>query len=223
MATQLPTNTPPQTQSTAITLAGLFLALVVPEVAVLLLRTPGHGGPGFAVREVVFWAITLTLLLYVAFVEKRPLSSIGFRKPTWRTIASGVCAAFVMILGIAIIYGVVFPRLHLTINTSAMAQIMAHPWPVRLLLVLRAALFEETLYRGYAIERLAELTGSRIAAAGISCAAFTAVHLSYWGAAQLIVAAFAGLLLTALYLWRRNLPCNMLTHFLTDGVAFLLR
>jgi membrane protease YdiL (CAAX protease family) len=142
----------------------------------------------------------------VAFVEKRPLSSIGFRKPTWRTIASGLCAAFVMILGIAIIYGVIFPRLHLSINSNAIAQIMAHPWPVRLLLVLRAALFEETLFRGYAIERLTEITGSRIAAAAISCAAFTAAHLSYWGAAQLIVAGFAGLLLTALYLWQPRPP-----------------
>jgi membrane protease YdiL (CAAX protease family) len=223
MATQLGTTAPQKTQPAAITLGGLFLALVVPELAVLLLRTPPQGGPGFALREAIFWAITLAVLLYVAFVEKRPLSSIGFHKPTWRTVLWGLCTAFVMILGIAIIYGVVFPRLHLAINTSAMAQIMAHPWPVRLLLVLRAAIFEETLYRGYAIERLTELTGSRIAAALLSCAAFTAVHLSYRGAAQLIVAAFAGLLLTALYLWRRDLPCNMLTHFLTDGIAFLLR
>jgi membrane protease YdiL (CAAX protease family) len=223
MATQLATNATQKTQPTAITLGGLFLALVIPEVVVLLLRSPGQSGPNFALREAIFWAMMLTVFLYVAFVEKRPLSSIGFRKPTWRTIASGLCAAFVMILGIAIIYGVIFPRLHLSINSNAIAQIMAHPWPVRLLLVLRAALFEETLFRGYAIERLTEITGSRIAAAAISCAAFTAVHLSYWGAAQLIVAGFAGLLLTALYLWRRDLPANMLTHFLTDGIAFLLR
>ena len=60
-------------------------------------------------------------------------------------------------------------------------------------------------------------------AAAIAWAAFTVAHLSYWGWAQLIVAGFAGLVLTALYLWRRDLPCNMLAHFLTDGVGFLLR
>jgi len=47
-------------------------------------------------------------------------------------------------------------------------------------------------------------------------------HLSHWGVAQIVVAAAAGLVLTILYLWRRDLPTNMVAHFLVDGSQLLL-
>ena len=53
-------------------------------------------------------------------------------------------------------------------------------------------------------------------------AAFTYAHLAGWGAAQLIVAGSGGVVLTALYLWRRNLWVNMLAHWIADGAGFLL-
>jgi len=51
------------------------------------------------------------------------------------------------------------------------------------------------------------------------------VHLRpppYWGWTHLIVAGYGGLVLTALYLLRRDLAANMLAHWLTDAVGFLL-
>jgi membrane protease YdiL (CAAX protease family) len=48
------------------------------------------------------------------------------------------------------------------------------------------------------------------------------MHLSSWGVAQLIVAGYGGLLLTILYLWRRNLWANMLAHWLADAAGFLV-
>jgi uncharacterized protein len=107
-------------------------------------------------------------------------------------------------------------------NQAVMSEIKASSFLFRLLLVLRAAVYEEVVYRGYLIERLSELTGKRMLAAVISWALFTLAHWSGWGAAQLLVAGFAGAILTALYLWRRDLASNMLAHFITDGVGFLL-
>ena len=216
-----PSTPSPTRQPIALTLVGLSLALVLPEIIVL--AAPHLKGLFFAIRELIFWILTLVVFLYVRAVEKRPLSSIGLRSPTWRTWVWGLCAAVVALIGIGLIYGVVFRLFHLTMNMHAMNQLLALPRPVRFLVVLRAAIFEETLYRGYAIERLTELTGNRWAAALISLFAFTIAHISYWGAAQLLIAGFGGLVLTALYLWRRDLPCNMFTHFVTDGVGFLLR
>jgi membrane protease YdiL (CAAX protease family) len=92
----------------------------------------------------------------------------------------------------------------------------------QLLLVTRAAVFEETFYRGFAIERLTQITGRRWLAALISVLAFTFAHLEYWGWAHLIVAAFGGIALTGLYLLRRDLSANMIAHFLTDASGFLL-
>jgi uncharacterized protein len=77
-------------------------------------------------------------------------------------------------------------------------------------------------YRGFAIERLTELAHLRWLAAALSLAAFTYAHIGFWGWTHLIVAAFGGLTLTALYLWRRDLASNMIAHFFTDAVGFLL-
>jgi len=72
------------------------------------------------------------------------------------------------------------------------------------------------------IERLAELTRLRWLAALISLTAFTLAHLSYWGWSHLIIAGFGGAVLTGLYLLRRDLTSNMIAHFVTDGVGFLV-
>lgn len=209
-------------QPLTLTLGGLFLALVCPEAVVLLASELHRAHLGLATQEGIFWALTILILLYVSLVEKRPFSSIGLRKLGWRTLVWGVVSAIVIAFGIGVVYGISARVFHQSLNAHAMAQMMGHPWGVRLMLVLRAAIFEEVLYRGYAIERLSELTGSRFAAGAISWIVFTLAHLSYWGVASLVVAGFGGLALTVLYLWRRDLPCNMLAHFLTDGAGFLL-
>ena len=103
-----------------------------------------------------------------------------------------------------------------------MSAVKASPLWFRILLVTRAAVFEEAYYRGFAIERLAEITGFRWLAGLISLAGFTFAHLSYWGWSHLIIAAFGGAVLTGLYLFRRDLGANMIAHFVTDGVAFLV-
>lgn len=180
-----------------------------------------HLGP-LAGREILWWVLVLVVLLYVHFVEKRPLSSIGFRRPGFRDILVAVATAILMVAGITIIYAKVFPALHLHMNTRVMLGLMATPFWYRFLLVSRAAVAEEILFRGYPIERMEELTGSRDLAGVVSWAAFTIAHLSAWGWAQLMVAGFGGIFLTLLYLWRRNLWANMIAHWIADGAGFLL-
>jgi uncharacterized protein len=72
------------------------------------------------------------------------------------------------------------------------------------------------------IERLTELTRLRWLGALVSLVAFTLAHVNGWGWAHLLVAGFGGIVLTMLYLIRKDLACNMLAHFLTDAVAFLV-
>ena len=85
----------------------------------------------------------------------------------------------------------------------------------------RNGVAEEILYRGYPIERVQELTGYKWLAFLISVLAFTLAHLSSWEAAQLIVVGFGAVILALLYLWRRDLICNMVAHFLVDLVGFV--
>ncbi|HEY2444861.1 MAG TPA: CPBP family intramembrane glutamic endopeptidase [Rhizomicrobium sp.] len=203
-------------------LVGLLFTL---GVGLLPLGTWGraYSGLGRLVgNEVLWWVAVVVALAYVAFVERRSFASIGFRKPKILDLVLAAIAGVLMVAGIVFIYNVVFPALHLTMNASAMSYLLATPFWYRLMLVTRAAVAEELLFRGYPIERLTELAGSRVLAALISWAAFTYAHLSSWGAAQLIVAGYGGVVLTALYLWRRNLWANMLAHWIADGAGFLL-
>ena len=173
-------------------------------------------------RELVFWALTLVLLAYILLVERRPLSSIGLKRPNWKTAAFGILGALVMVGGMAFIYMVIYPALGLSASEPGMAAVTALPFWLRVMIVVRAAVFEEMYFRGFAIERLTDILGSRWGAAAISFAAFTVEHLGYWGWAHLMIAGFGGLILTGLYLWRRDLGANIIAHLLTDAIGFLL-
>jgi membrane protease YdiL (CAAX protease family) len=172
--------------------------------------------------EVLWWILCVAIYAYVLVVEHRPLSSIGLKRPGWREIGLAVITALLMVAGIVFIYSVIFPMLHLKMNVGQMNKIINASFVYRFLLVTRAAVFEETLFRGYPIERIGEWSGSRMLGGLITWVAFTYAHLSGWGGAQLIVAGFGGLLLTMLFLWRGNLWANMLAHWLADGAGFLL-
>lgn len=194
--------------------------------AVVLLLPLGRLVPGMSLaaqagREAIFWGMTLAILGYVLGVERRPLSSVGLRLPNWRSLAFGLMGAVVLTGGSALIYTVLLPALGLAPNSHAMAQIMATPVWFRLIVVIRAAVFEELCFRGFMIERVSEVTGLRWLAAVISLVAFTLEHLSFWGWVQLVVAGFGGLILTGLYLLRRDLASNMLAHFVPDFVGIV--
>lgn len=199
-----------------------ILVLIILQLPLAGYLAPGEGLGAQVRREAIFWALTFSLLVYVRVAERRPLSSIGLKQPTLKSVCFGVAGALVLVAGFAFIYMIIFPALGLPMNESQMAVVKSMPLWFRFLLVVQAAAFEEIYYRGFAIERLTELTGFRWLASLISLAAFTFAHLAYWGWAHLIVAAFGGAVLTVLYLFRRDLACNMLAHLITDGVGFLL-
>jgi membrane protease YdiL (CAAX protease family) len=198
-----------------------ILILIVFQLPLGRYLAPGNSFAAQIGAEVVFGALTLILVLHVLFVEGRPISSVGLVRPTWKTAAFGVAGALAMVAGIALIYIVVFPALGLSANEPAMSAVKSMPFWFRVLLIVRAAVFEEIYYRGFMIERLAELTHLRWIGALISLVAFTFAHLSGWGWAHLLVAGFGGAVLTGLYLLRRELVANMMAHFLTDAVGFL--
>jgi uncharacterized protein len=181
------------------------------------LASVGH----MAANELVYWGLVAAVLLYVLLIERRPLASIGLRKPSGRDIFAALAMGVLMIGVLAVMYLVVFPALHWD-ETQQLQTLTAVPFWLRFLSVVRAAVSEEVLFRGYALERVQELTGSRSVAGIFTWAIFTLEHLSYWGWHHLLVAGTAGALLTVLYLWRRNLWANMLAHFMVDAVGFLL-
>jgi len=200
---------------------GLLLALAVPfcHLSDLGRRLLGQRNP--VGGEFLWWIFLAAVLFYVAAVERTSLSSIGFRKPGWAEIVLGVGAAVVMFVGTGAIFQLVLPALHLSVAEKITSLATAPLW-VRLLTVTRAAVCEEVAFRGYGFERLAELSGSPLLAAVVTFALFTIAHLAGGGWGQVIIAAYGGLILTLLYLWRRNLWATIIAHWLTDASAFIL-
>ncbi|HXC57182.1 MAG TPA: type II CAAX endopeptidase family protein [Rhizomicrobium sp.] len=200
---------------------GLLLALGLPFCHLDDLGR-NHSGLGpLAGGEVLWWVLFAGILLYVLFVEREALSSIGFRRPGVWDIVLGILAGIVIFMGTGVIFQVVLPALHMSL-TRQMSAVATLPLWFRILNVTRAALVEETAFRGYGFERLKTLTTSPLLAGAATWVLFTAAHLSSWGWAQVIIAAYGGLVLTGLYMWRRNLWANIVAHWLTDGAAFLL-
>ncbi|HEY1548408.1 MAG TPA: CPBP family intramembrane glutamic endopeptidase [Kofleriaceae bacterium] len=189
-------------------LIGVVLAV---GIARLPLSAWEHEFAHLVLYELTWWLLVAGVLAYVRFVERRPLASIGFASPHVRGIAIAVAAGIAMLAVLATIY----------VGESTLSKLIATPLWWRLISVVRAAVAEEIIFRGYAIERLSELTGRRWLAAVTSCAIFALAHVGTWGWGHLIVAGAGGAMLTALYLWRRNLWINIIAHAIVDGVALL--
>ena len=204
---------------------GLAATLIFALLPIGRWIAPGDSIQALLCREAFWWIFAAAVLVWLTFVERLPLSSIGFRWPTWKTflfaLAGAAAVLFVMILHM----GVIVRVFHLDTTTVLEQQrmILSKPYWFRVVLVLRAAVVEEIVFRGYMIEKVRQLTGSGLLAVAVSVLTFTWAHYAGWGAVQLIPVFGAGTALALLYVWRRDLPSNMLAHFLTDGAGFLLR
>jgi uncharacterized protein len=208
-------------QSWVISIVGLLLALGVISLPLGSWLDASASTARAVGYELTIWASVALLLWYVMRIEKRPLSSIGFRAPGIKDVLIAVLAGIFILASMAAVYYVLFPALHWS-ETEQIAAASATPYWLQVLIVLRAAVSEEIFFRGYAIERLRELSGSRTVAAVVSCSVFTLDHVGFWGWHHIFLAGPAGIVLTLLYLWRRNLWVNMAAHFIVDGAIFLL-
>lgn len=182
-----------------------------------------HEDAGLANRlafELIVWAWVAGILLYVLRVERRPLSSIGFRALGVKDGIIAIVAGILILAILALISFVIFPALHWS-ESSQVASVLSLPYWLNILIVVRAAVSEEILFRGYPMERLEELTGSRAVAGVVTCVVFTLDHIDFWGWHHIFIAGSAGAVLTLLYLWRRNIWVNMIAHFIVDAAAFL--
>jgi len=199
-------------------LVGLLIALGLPFCHLTEL---GKALGGLAGGELPWWLLLVCILAYTTRIERLPLASLGYRTPGWANIGLAFAFALGGIVGIGLITSFVLPALHLSVERR-ITSLFQTPFWYRAILVTRAAFVEETAFRGYGFERLAELSGSSLLAAAATFALFTLAHYSGGGWGQVIVAAWGGLVLTALFLWRRNTWANILCHWLTDAAGFLL-
>lgn len=158
----------------------------------------------------ILWNVlaVVPLLAYVLIVERRSLASLGLRRPRgkdleWALILFGIVMAWQWVVR------TFFPPA----DDPGTATISALPIVAVIGMIFSSAIFEEILYRGYPIERLAELTGRRWLAFALTIPLFVAPHLVFFGVQWLWTAGVGTIALYVLYARTRNLPACMLLHF----------
>ena len=207
------------TKTSRATWAGLFISLF----AMLIIRqlvtfiVPGITFASAVLKEALIWVSAVTLLVIIRHGEHLPMRSIGLGTARWwKSILWGVIVAIVSAVAVGLLayltgYG----------HGPGSAAFEKLPLWLITLIVFRAGVVEELFYRGYAIERLQMIGLGRFWSVTIPLVIFSLGHWS-GGAANILIALAAGMILTGFYLWRRDLIANMIGHGLVDFVANVL-
>ncbi len=200
------------------TWAGVSLAMLGPG-AVAWLSRPVSGQ--FTLRASVsglglFCLLIICVVAIARLGEQLGLNQMGFKRTSWRSAPSAILLAlfFMFVLG-PIAYGALAYVAPGSFDSGERSLAGLPLWYVGVTIIIVAA-GEEWLYRGYAIERLEELTGSTFAAGIISLLMFGMAHLPLWGLSAALSTVASGAIFTVLYIWRRDIVALAVAHVLID-------
>ena len=167
---------------------------------------------------------TAVILGIVVAVERKPLSSVGLRRPTLSDVGLGL-ALFVAVeiagavLRLLLLY--FFPNSMVNVANCQLSSFSRVPAGLGLFVAAAAGISEEIAARGFAIDRLRIVTGRLGLAAAVALALDLAEHIPYWGWRYAIEIAPMQLLFVLMYLWRKDIMACIIGHFLTDALPFL--
>ena len=198
-----------KTKNNFAVITGLLLSLFGLPIISLITRY-------FPDETKTIWVATIILLILVKYWEGRPYSSIGFASLTVKDGLLAVVIGIVLSISVPLLTLLASQFLPSTTEGSIVSTAQA-PWLILLFSVLTAGITEEIIFRGYLIERLSKLTGKSVIAVVISVIAFTLPHLLNWNIVHVVgVVLPLGLILSWIYLWKRNILFNMIVHIVID-------
>jgi uncharacterized protein len=207
------------------TVLGILLALLGPPIVALV-------GPrlvaavGTVLGSIIglggMVAIVASVFIIAVRFEHQTLASLGFQPLRWQSLAFGLglAAFFMYAFTPAIVW--VLSRLPFGGFETGLAKASAIPTWLLVITVLIVATAEEILYRGYAVERLAGITGSYWIAGAISVLVFGAAHIPNWGLGAAMTTLISGAILTVFYIWQRDLTANIIAHVVTDFMGLIV-
>jgi membrane protease YdiL (CAAX protease family) len=206
----------------AITYIGLALALFGVPLLIFLFQTSAPHGPFtnqfVLTKELSIFALTGILLLLIVKGEKLGLDSIGLHNHHWgKSILWGLLGVVIAAAALALLL-FIFSKVGIKFGEGGESARYKNVslWVISLM-VLRAGVVEEICYRGYVIERLEKMTGNWVVYFLIPLILFGLFHYRQ-GLGGIIISFVAGAILAVLYLKRRDLKANIITHFLVDFI-----
>jgi membrane protease YdiL (CAAX protease family) len=203
---------------------GVFLALIVPSTILAQFAYQQER----ATFPLVAWATILRDLALVALIvfflwrNREGPHAIGWRF-RWVDLLIGV----VLFFPVAYFASVLEVGLHhegFTIPTRPPTFLMpktTSDFVLAVVLVVTVAISEETMFRGYLLLRLGNITRSLALALVLSSLIFAMGH-GYEGSAGIITVGFFGFVLGLIYLWRGSLVAPMVMHFMQDFAGIVL-
>jgi membrane protease YdiL (CAAX protease family) len=173
-------------------------------------------------EQLAMWVLLAALLFVVLAVEGRPLASIGLRPLAWDSIAFGLGLAALLMWVVAPLASRAVRVLDLAGFEAGLATFATLPLWLKLVAVLGGGVVEETLFRGFAVERIAEASGSYLLAGALTVVFFALIHLPMWGWGPVLAFSISGTVLTVFYVWRQDLLANVVAHTIVDAMGLIV-
>ena len=166
--------------------------------------------------------VTLAIIAIARWWEKDPWSSIGISRPSLADPFLGV-VAFLAYRDYLYAANSTVRDWIATNSSSFHSPRLPFPGAVLWLITLAfGMLFEELATRAYIIERVIDFTGNRLLAGLASVLVSLAIHLPGRTLGEMFRVTPIILLMTMLYIWRRNLVPGFIAHFVGNAVADLI-
>lgn len=183
------------------------------DVAVML--TTGFGFAGLAV--------------FIVWLRRQPMATIGAASQNVAldlAIGAGACvAALILVTAIRLFLALMDPAFFRAIHDSTRKIQEAIPpvsIPGAVVIAACVGLYEEVLFRGFALPRLRRLLGSWPATILAASAFFALLH-GYQGLAGVATVFVLSVVFSVVFVWRQSLVPVVFAHFLVDfaGLSML--
>lgn len=174
---------------------------------------------------IILHDVALTALaLYLVWRNGEGMAAIGWvRRGAGREIAVGVALFVPLFVGLAV--------LETLLRAAGLADPLAPPaylqpqsaidYLFALLLLLAVSVSEETVFRGYLLRRLTQVTGRAWLAVLLSSVVFALGH-GYQGSLGVIAVGVIGVVFAVVYLKRGSLIAPMVMHFIQNFIGLIV-
>jgi membrane protease YdiL (CAAX protease family) len=161
-------------------------------------------------------------------LEGRPASWIGWTpRDLSSNIGIGLAAYILTAIGLVLLFESlvnIFPQINQHENDAARAIKETFPkmsLPVAAMFMLFVAIWEEFVFRGFMLTRLHAVFKRWWLTIPVGAVLFGFGH-GYEGGLAMVQTMLLGLILGALFVWRKSLVPGIVFHFLNNFLAFLL-
>ena len=201
---------------------GLFCAIVLPVILATSRLWTHNTNYDFTLWSYLLFVAPFTaLLIILVFIEKEPLSSLGSFKLDLRTTRIILLQLLICIVVNFIVLNIINILKYTPKPEPMYEKIQQFPVWGKILLATWAGISEEVSFRGYAVTRLTQLTGSKAIALIAPILLFGLGHGANGSVFHIAYAMIIGIIFLIFYVKTKNLMANIISHSVFD-ILFLV-